>query len=237
MSPAACKILVDEIMPILSATIPRLRLVGSDDHEELQQDAVTSAAQMLDAAERAGKPLLGKSTAYYAIQRTKTGRRSTSGGRTDAMAPSTMLDGLTSVSSLDAPVDTVDGDSDMTLGDMLADHGDDACALAARNIDWSWYMKDLDQRDVDIIRGTAEGTSSKAMAAKLKVTQPRIVQRKRRIGRVLFEKSGGEVMRDAVGKPQWHGNMAALHSRTTRWCDLDNKPVDLAQVIDSVTAA
>ena len=98
------RILIDEIMPILSASIPRLRVISCDDAEEVTADAVAGAAAMLDSAERSGKPLRGRSVAHYCLQRAKVGRRSTSANRTDVLAPSTILDGHSVVTSLDTPM-------------------------------------------------------------------------------------------------------------------------------------
>lgn len=45
MSPAAGMMLTNEIVPILNATVPRVvKAIGSEDPEELVQDAVASAA-------------------------------------------------------------------------------------------------------------------------------------------------------------------------------------------------
>jgi hypothetical protein len=72
MSPKAALMLETEIYPIIRNTIPRTASpIGSEDHEELVQDATASAAEMLDAAERSGKLPSPNSVAYYSIQRTK----------------------------------------------------------------------------------------------------------------------------------------------------------------------
>ena len=56
MSPSAALMLEKQIYPIIRNTIPRTaRPMGSEDHEELVQDATASAAEMLDAVEKAGK--------------------------------------------------------------------------------------------------------------------------------------------------------------------------------------
>lgn len=104
MSPIAGQLLLHEILPIIQAPLPRaVKRIGSEDYSELVQDCIASAAQMLDTAERAGKPLIAKSIAFYAVQRAKTGRRSTSAGRCCPLAPATVLDGHSVSESLDAP--------------------------------------------------------------------------------------------------------------------------------------
>ena len=51
MSPRAGFVLMEKIAPRLRAAVPHLRPVGSDDAEELLQDAIVAAAQMLDRLE------------------------------------------------------------------------------------------------------------------------------------------------------------------------------------------
>ncbi len=56
MSPEAGWLLVDQIVPRLRAVIPRSVLtVGSEDHEELVQDATCMAVRIMDNGERKGK--------------------------------------------------------------------------------------------------------------------------------------------------------------------------------------
>lgn len=209
MSPEACRILTDEIMPIITSTIPRLRLVGSDDHQELTQDAVASAAQMLDQAERAGRPLLGKSTAFYAIQRCKSGRRSGGNHRVDAMSAGAQLDGNAVCISLAEPVGGRDGDENMTLGDMLAGDNEDSCVLAARSIDWAWYLGGLDACDADIVHSIAVGETASDVAQRWNVSSSAVCQRKGRVGRMLMARSGGQAMQDAMSRPLWEGGIRA----------------------------
>ena len=56
MSPEAGWLLVDQIVPRLRAVIPRSVLcVGSEDHEELVQDATCLAARIMHNGEQKGK--------------------------------------------------------------------------------------------------------------------------------------------------------------------------------------
>ena len=76
MSPSAALMLEKQIYPIIRNTIPRTaRPMGSEDAEELVQDATASAAEMVEIMEKSGRKPLPNSIAYYSIQRTKSGRR------------------------------------------------------------------------------------------------------------------------------------------------------------------
>ncbi|HEX3940620.1 MAG TPA: hypothetical protein VHX11_03970, partial [Acidobacteriaceae bacterium] len=91
MSPQAGLVLVREIAPRLRSAIPGVRKVGAEDDEELLQDGLTMAAEMLHNLERRGKSVTPGNVAYYCLLHLKSGRRSYSGGRTDVMGSGTQL--------------------------------------------------------------------------------------------------------------------------------------------------
>ncbi|MCX7010601.1 MAG: hypothetical protein NTY53_25715, partial [Kiritimatiellaeota bacterium] len=77
MTHEAGLLLVNEVAPLIRGAVPRVvRPVGCEDAEELVQDALCSAAQMIEASELNGKKLYPSSIAFYAIQRARVGRRS-----------------------------------------------------------------------------------------------------------------------------------------------------------------
>ena len=77
MSPQAGELLIEQIAPRLRATIPRVvKPVGAEDSEELVQDAITVAAQMLQRVEACGKQVTPGNIAYYVLLHMKSGRRS-----------------------------------------------------------------------------------------------------------------------------------------------------------------
>ncbi len=59
---------------------------GAEDAEELVQDSIVTAAQMLDAVERNGKTVTPGNIAYYTILHMKSGRRSKCRSRAEATA-------------------------------------------------------------------------------------------------------------------------------------------------------
>ena len=206
MSPEAGMMLVSEIMPIIQATVPRtVKAVNSEDREELVEDTLASAAAMLDAAERAGKPLYPKSVAYYAIQRAKTGRRSYGATRTDVMAPATQLDNHAQLDYMDAPVATGEYglEDGCELHAVLADRGEDPAQQAARELDWAELLLDLNDRDITLLRCTAEGRKLNALARKYGVSAARLTQIKREIGVQIKMRWGEEALADALREPTW----------------------------------
>ncbi|MCB1079306.1 MAG: hypothetical protein KDM64_15910, partial [Verrucomicrobiae bacterium] len=68
MTPHAGWMLVEQIAPRIRAASRCLPQVGADDPEELYQDGLAIAAQMLDSAERKGKEVSASNIAWYATR-------------------------------------------------------------------------------------------------------------------------------------------------------------------------
>jgi hypothetical protein len=92
--------LQEEIVPRLRSAIPRnVNQIGSEDAEELIQDAIVMAAKLLDNAERANKTVTPGNIAYYTILHMKSGRRSCGSSYSDV----NMIGGIKAVWSLHLP--------------------------------------------------------------------------------------------------------------------------------------
>ena len=167
MSPSAGDLLVEQIAPRLRALVPKsVKPVGAEDGEELIQDAIVIAAQMLDRVERSGKKVTPGNIAYYALLHMRSGRRSQSANRTDIMAPGTQLDAKSCVLSFEDEVGyDPELDGPITLGQLLATEHEDPAMEAARNLDWELFLGTHDYRYGVIIKGMAEGRSLKDTAA------------------------------------------------------------------------
>ena len=82
MSSHADSMLIDEIVPRLRTMIPRqVSFVGSEDAEEVLQDATLMAARMLARARANGKTVTPGNIAYYTMLHVRSGRRSHSASR------------------------------------------------------------------------------------------------------------------------------------------------------------
>ncbi len=210
MSPRAGEMLLDEIMPIIQGVVPTsVRQVGCEDAEELVQDALAIAAQMLQALEDAGKQvIIAKSIAYYSIQRIKSGRRSYSSGRTDVCSPGCQLDRRCVIMSLDMPMDIQDDDS-QTLGESLACRSDDPSMMAGRDIDWNELEARLDARKRGVIAALNAGHGTDTIAKTLKVSAPRVTQIKREIGGVIIEQWGSNSVEQLSDEPLWKSSLRA----------------------------
>jgi hypothetical protein len=213
MSPAAGLLLVDEVVPIIQATVPRsVKRVGAEDFGELVQDTIVMAAQMIESCEARGKPIYPGSVAFYAIQHAKTGRRSYGATRTDALCAAVQLDENVTIASMDEPV-AGEHEDEMTLHDMLAGPVEDVAQQAARELDWAALMENLSERDLAILRTTINGERLHVLAQQFGVSQPRLTQLKREIGRQIQLRWGPTVLEDIARHPAWCAAIHAKHER------------------------
>ena len=211
MSPRAAQMLADEIYPIIKNTVPRVvRPMGSEDAEELVQDATASAAEMIESMEKSGRDPLPNSIAYYSIQRTKTGRRSYGDNRTDVMFPGYQMDHEGSLCSMQDPVCDED---DSTVGDTIASKSEDTASKVLRQIDWSEFLDTLDARKRRIVEEMMLGYGTGDIARLLAVTAPRIVQLKKEIAKKIKEFMGDNILNDAGQESVWQRDIRCLREK------------------------
>jgi len=215
MSPAASAMLINQIAPLITGAVHKgaVKTVGCEDREELVQDCLASAAQMLDSAEQRGKVVTPGNITYYVLQSAKTGRRSTSASRTDALSPACQLDGRSSVRSMDAPVESSGGYECGSLHEIFEDRGEDPSLTAARRIDWIRVLPLLDDRSRSILCETSEGIPVNVIAERHKVSSPRIVQLKREIAAVIAEHFGNDILAIITGDTAWEKNIRSVREK------------------------
>ena len=203
--------LINDIYPIVRAVIPKsAKPIGAEDYQELVQDTMASAAKMIESVERRGKKLMPNSIAYYAIQQTKSGRRSYSATVTDVMAPGFLIshpDALCSMENL------VDSEGELqTVGEMLAARHGDPSTNAVRRIDWEAFLEQQDRRVINIVRDLLAGYCTSELALKYGVTPPRIVQIKREIAEAVSAYMGSDILAVAGEEPTWKRDLERLHN-------------------------
>ena len=223
MSPSAALMLEKQIYPIIRNTIPRTaRPMGSEDHEELVQDATASAAEMIESMEKSGREPLPNSIAYYSIQRTKSGRRSYGDMRSDVMSPGFQMDHEGSLCSMQDPVCDED---DLTVGDTIASKSEDMATKVLRKIDWDAFLETLDARRRRIVEELMFGYGTGDIARLLAVTAPRIVQLKKDIAQKIKAFMGDSVLADAGQESAWERDIRCLRERN-EWKLLKVEKVD-----------
>ena len=223
MSPESGTMLLEEIAPRLRSVIPHcVKTVGAEDSEELVQDAIYAAARMLESVERNGKTVTAGNIAYYAILHMKSGRRGNSCGRTDVLAPSTQLDGSSSVLSMEEEV-AFDPDTDepITLGELLASEREDPAMTAAREIDWDLFLATHDNRYGVIVAGLLEGKNFGESVEGCGTGFSRVYQLKAKLASDLIEFMGAQAIADSTRIPAWRAHIVADRERVA--CRADRR--------------
>lgn len=214
MSPQAGFILQEEIAPRLRNVIPHIKPVGCEDSEELLQDGLCIAAEMLHNLEERGKQVTPGNVCYYVTLHLKSGRRSHSAGRTDVYSPGTQLDGKSCVLSFEEPagIDPESGE-EIPLGDLLAGNADDPSMSASRNVDWEEFLDTHDDRYEGFLCDLAQGKTVLDVARDGGLKYSRVRQLKDKLAGELREFMGEAVIADAMRVPSWRGNIVADHEK------------------------
>ena len=197
--------LVEEITPRLRTLVPKsVKPVGGEDAEELLQDAITIAAQMLHRVEVSGKTVTPGNIAYYVILHMRSGRRSQGSSRVDTMAVGTQLDHKSSVLSFEEEVGyDPELDEPITLGQLLASEHEDPAMEAGRNLDWELFIRTHDYRYGIMIKGIAEGQSLKATAERSGHLYMSLYGLKEQMAADVREYLGDEAIAESVQVPRW----------------------------------
>ncbi len=219
------QILLEKIVPIITATVPRVvRPTVSEDAQELVQDTIATAAEMLDSVERSGKKPIPRSIAFYSIQRAKSGRRAYQNSGNDLLSPVFRTVNENRLSYLDAPVS--EDAENMTMHEFVAGHTQDHSVEVLRRLDWEDFSKTLDRREKLVVKDTAEGRQVRDTAKELGVSSGRIVQIKRLIGNKIRTFFGDNIIAEAGSEPVWKKDLRALREKQ-EWhysAMMDNEP-------------
>ncbi len=215
MSPQAGFLLQTQIVPRLRAVIPRSVLcIGSEDHEELVQDATCLAARIMHNGEQKGKRVPHSSAAYYAIQHCKSGRRAVGHSASDVHGSATQLQGHSRLESMEQVVAVnEEGGEIFELHDVLANDHEDVALAVARKLDWEEFCSNLPANERAVVEFLIEGKSGSCIARKLKTTDSRIQTIRKHLARALVESMGPDILREIQRLPAWKNCLNATRER------------------------
>ena len=208
--------MVNEILPRLRSAVPQIaHCVGSEDPEELIGDATLHAARILHSAEVRNKTVSASSIAYYAIEHTRSGRRSCGNSCTDVMSAATQLQSRSRLESLETVVAEAQetGGEIYLLHDVLSSEAEDPGTKAARKMDWESFMASLSPRDQAIIQCMIEGTQGPAIARKLGVCSSTIHHRKKSLAAKILEFMGVDILIEVRKSPRWKDDLMTSRER------------------------
>ena len=214
MSPQAGSVLLNEVAPRLRAYTRGLKKVGADDHDELWSDGIAIAAKMLDSAERRGKVVPAAKVAAFAAKHLAVGRRSTSGGRTDACSPAAQLDGKSRLASMQARAGRDPDSGEPSLfGDSVGGDAEDPSQAAARNIDWGVFMAGLDDLSRDLVEAFACGQTARSLKESTGLSDSGLAGRRKKLAAAVRDYFGEGCLADAARAPMWAIDVYAHRQR------------------------
>jgi hypothetical protein len=215
MSPQAGFVLQEEIVPRLRSAIPRnVNYVGSEDAEELIQDATCMAAKMLDRTERQGKTVTPGNIAYYTILHMKSGRRSIGSSNSDVLGTGTQLNGRSLTTSFDEPVhEESELGEEFTVNDVLSLDDEDPAQKACRKIDWEFFLAGLTEREKSVVEFLLAGRNMSELARNLGLDRSTIQYFKNRLADKILDYMGHDILLEIRKIPGWKNNLNANRER------------------------
>jgi len=205
------QLLLYHVQPRLRNTIPNyVPMVGADDLEELVQDGTVLAFRLLDSAKRSGRKVSAGTVAFYTVKMLRAGRRSTGERRNDPLNPKAQLNGSCRVQSLDEPIaaDELSGEP-LTLGETLAAKTEDPATAATRRLDWESLMAALDTNAAAVLCCLVAEADLTTLVPRLKRSRSALQTDKQRLGRLVLDFLGEDIMAQVQKSPRWMDNVAA----------------------------
>ena len=213
MSPNAGNLLLNEVAPRLQTTVRhQVPAVGSEDAEELTQDALALAARLLHQAEANGKSVTAGNVAFYALRSAKSGRRSVGQSNADVLGSATQLNGRSRVKALHAPVPLPDVGEEDFLELFESEQQDPSCT-AARKLDWAAFLATVEDRARAVLLCVAEGGSLRSVAIRWGVSDSTMQGYKWNLAQAVKEFMGTDVLTLVVKQPAWKSNLVAMRER------------------------
>ena len=211
--------MVNEILPKLRSAVPLVaHCVGAEDPEELIGDATLHAAKILHSAESRGKTVSASSVAYYAIEHTRSGRRSCGNSCCDVMAAGTQLHGHSRLDSLEQVVAEAqeNGGEIFELHDVLAsDQQHDVATEVARKMDWSEFVSGISARERAVIECIIQGRSLREAAKSFRVCDSTMQGDKRKLAVKIQDFMGVDILIDVRRSPRWKDDLMTSRERLT----------------------
>lgn len=184
----------------------------SESADDIYQDTVAMAFQLLRAYEAKGRDIPGEVVAFYAMQRAKCGRRSTGRTTADVYGGEAQLSGKSTLAH-EALVEDATGKVDMIpIADTLVSSADVARTVATR-MDWSALWQVLTPRERAVVQGFAANHSKLATCAAARVHATRHAAIRRRVARKILAAWGPDVLADLARRSLWQCEVEQMHYR------------------------
>jgi hypothetical protein len=123
------------------------------------------------------------------------------------------LSGHARMQSLDEPISDDEHGETLTLHDCLAAPADDPATAAARRLDWRSVIGSLDKTKKAILIALVEGTELTLLVSRLKRSRSALQDRKQRLGRLVRERLGEDILQQVQLEPSWTNTLHAIRQR------------------------
>ncbi len=214
MSPQAGWILQQEVVPRLQSSIPyAVNQIGSEDAEELVQDATCMAAKLMHRVELQGKAVTPGNIAYFTILHMKSGRRSNGASTGDALGVGAQLDGRSRTTSFDEPVQADELGEEFTVNDVLSLDDEDPAQKAARKMDWEFFLAGLTAREQLVVEYLLAGRNLSELARALGLDRSTIQHFKNRLAGKILDYMGHDILIEIRRLPGWKDSLNATRER------------------------
>ena len=115
---------------------------------------------------------------------------------------------------MDAPISECEnGEELLTLHDSIASNADDPATLAARRLDWETVINSLDRTAKAILIALVEGRELTLLVRKLKKCRSSLQGDKMRLGRLVQQHLGKDILVQAQARPAWRNTLDAVLER------------------------
>jgi hypothetical protein len=202
----------------LRSAVPQVaHCVGAEDPEELIGDATLHAARILHSAEARGKTITAGNVAYYAIEHTRSGRRSTGNSASDVHGAATQLKGRSKLESMEQVVASNEecGGEIWELHDVLSRDEEDPGTKAARKMDWSEFASALTERERAVINCIVEGRSLRDAAKSFRVCDSTMQGDKRNLAVKIQTFFGSDILIEVRRPPRWKDDVMTAREKLT----------------------
>jgi hypothetical protein len=216
MSPRSGWLSVNEIVPRLRSAVPQVaHCVGAEYPEELIGDATLHAARILHSAEARNKTVSASNVAYYAIEHTRSGRRSCGNSASDVHGAATQLKGRTRLESMEQVVANNEecGGEIWELHDVLGSDQEDPGTKAARKMDWSEFVSGLSDRERAVIECIVEGRSLRNAAKSFGICDSTMQGDKRKLAVKILDFMGFDILIEVRKSPRWKDDLMTCRAK------------------------
>jgi len=216
MTSQAATVIMNDAIKIINGSIHRVATpTRGESYSELAQDCAVSAIEMLTSADKAGKTVSPNTLAFYALQRSKSGRRAYPFGssRSDILSPGFQLDHPGVLFSMDDKIDSPDSDDAPKISEILPAKQDDPSSVVGRALDWEEFLNTQNDRNRTVIREIARGVRPSEIARALSVSKARISQLLRQIGDEIKKHMGTDILSDVTAESVWERDLRILRGK------------------------